>query len=155
MSTYLESIGEKPDGRLERVFLASFDEIWDATLEALKNQSFEITSKEAGFLQTKWVLNTKEKNEEDAIEASYPYVKAQYRIQIQLLEQKGQGVLVTLRRQQLVMRDMLEGWHAKESDLIEEQTLLYRIGRLIWLRKKVREIDDKKAQTELQKGLSN
>jgi hypothetical protein len=47
------------------------------------------------------------------------------------------SVRVSVRKEQLVERDVLEGERSIETDGVEEQTLLYRIGRLIAIQKKI------------------
>jgi hypothetical protein len=154
MSIYQEMIGEKENQYLEQVFVGSFPDVWQSVLDSMKAKPLEISSQESGFVQTKWIVNTLEKNQEDGIENQAAYIRAQYRFQVHLLKKeltdRRQGVLVTLRKQQMVMRDVLDGWQQQKTDGVEEQTVLYRIGRLIFLRKKMDDLNQKITQEQLE-----
>jgi len=58
-------------------------------------------------------------------------------------------VKVSVLREQWVQRDVLEGWRPMESDLIEENTLLYRIGRIIAVRTEIERLEREKTEREL------
>jgi hypothetical protein len=97
-------------------------------------------------------FNTAEKNFSDSFGGVNAYQKAQYRIRItfakSIYKQKA-AIKISLLKEQLVQRDVLDGWHPIETDSVDEMTLLYRIGRLIQMRMKLAQYEDEKAKQEL------
>ncbi len=113
----------------------------------------DISNAESGYLQTKWIDNTAEKNFTDSFGEADNYLKAQYRFQVSL--SKGffnhkPTIKVSIEKEQLIQKDALEGWRPVETDSIDETTLLYRIGRLIYVRIKLAKIEELKARKEIQ-----
>jgi hypothetical protein len=152
-TAYRESIGTDTSKVLHRVFLTDYTTSWQSVLEAIKNTHLDVSSRESGFIQTKWTDNTTEKNFVDSFGAGNAYLTAQYRLRLHVTKgfYNGQpSVKVSVQKEQLVQRDVLEGWRPIESDSIDENTLLYRIGRIISIRMKLAYIDEKKTQKAIQ-----
>jgi hypothetical protein len=152
---YLKSIGGDTIQVLEKIYLTDFDTAWQSVLEALKHNQLDISNRDSGFIQTKWVDNTAERNFADTIGNTDVYLKAQYRFQISVSKGFYNGrpsVKVSVQREQLIQKDVLEGWAPLESDGIEENTLLYRIGRLILIRMKLAKLEEEKAKSALEKA---
>ena len=57
---------------------------------------------------------------------------------------------VTIFKRQRVENDFLQGWKEKQTDGIQEKTLLYRVGRLIENDNKLKAIDKAKEEEELE-----
>lgn len=137
MTAYKRSVGANTQTNFNRVFVSDFDLAWQSTLDALKSVRLDVTNREAGYLQTRWIDNTKEKNFTDGDGLTAPYMKAQYRFKVSVAKAVyfGRGAIkVTVQREQLASRDALDDFRSLESDTIEENTLLYRIGRIIQVR---------------------
>lgn len=153
VGAYTQSVGGDTSQIFERIYLADFNAAWQAVLEALKNSRIDVTNREGGFLQTKWTENTAEKNFSDSFGNANAYLKAQYRFRVSVSKGFYNGkatIKVAIQKEQLVQRDVLEGWKPMETDGIEEKTLLYRIARLIYIRGKIAKIEDEKNKKELE-----
>lgn len=149
----------KQDAEIQRVFnrvyLTDFNTAWQSVLDALKNSRMDIQNREGGFLQTKMNDNTAAKNFVDSSGIAPAYLKAQYRFRITVAKgfyNNESAVKVSVIRDQMVQKDVLEGWKNSESDTIEENTLLYRIGRIIWMRTRIAQLEEEKTRRELEKS---
>jgi hypothetical protein len=115
----------------------------------------DVTNREAGYLQTRWMDNTKEKNFTDGDGSTAPYMKAQYRIKVSVAKGVYQGrnaVKVTVQREQVAQRDALDDFRPLESDSIEENTLLYRIGRIITLKTRLAKLEEYRTKLEMRQA---
>jgi hypothetical protein len=154
ISAYHQIIGST-DEQFERIFITDFNTAWQSILDALKNNRLDITNREGGYLQTKWVENTAEKNFTESFGNADSYLKAQSRFRI--IVSKGfyngrNSIKVAVQKEQLVQRDVLEGWRPVETDTIDEKSLLYRIGRLIALKMKITKMNEEKTAKELKEA---
>jgi hypothetical protein len=150
---YVKSVGGETSQTFDRIFLTDFNTAWQATLDALKNSRLDVSNREGGFLQSKWTENTAEKNFTDSFGSADSYLKAQYRFRVSIGKGFYNGqptVKVSVQKEQLIQRDVLEGWRPIESDSIDELTLLYRIGRLIYIRMKLAQLEEEKAKREIE-----
>lgn len=147
---YRQSVGNIPEV-YNRIFITDQPTAWQATLEALKSIRLDVSNQDSGFIQTKWTDNTVEKNfTERGI-----FMKAQYRFLISVVKGFYNGkpsVKVTVQKEQLIQRDVLEGWKRLQTDSIEEYTLLYRIGRLIAVRTKLAQHENEKNEKAIQQS---
>ena len=153
MQAYTQSVGGDTNQVFERIFLTDFNTAWQAALEALKSSRLDVSNREGGYIQTNWMDNTAEKNFADSVGNQSLYLKAQYRFRMTVSSGNYNGrpgIKVSVQREQLVQRDVLEGWRPLESDSIEETTLLYRIGRIIWIRMKIAKLEEEKAKKEIE-----
>lgn len=152
MSAYVKSVGGDTDRSYEKIYLSSFDNSWAAVLEALKSYYLDVTNRDAGIIQTRWMDNTSDRVFVDEYGSAKANLKAQFRFKVLVSQGFFDGkrsVRVTVRKEQLVQTDVLDGWRPVESDSIDENTLLYRIGRLIQMRAKLEEIETKRRDREL------
>jgi hypothetical protein len=153
VSAYKESVGGETEQVFSRIYLTDFNTAWQGVLEAMKHNRLDISNREAGYVQTKWTDNTEEKNLADSVGDAPSYLKAQYRFRVNVAKGFYNGkpsVKVTVQREQLVERDVLEGWRPLETDSIEENTLLYRIGRICFIRMKLAKLEEQKTQEQIQ-----
>ena len=153
VSAYKQSVGSEASPTFHRVFLTDFNIAWESVLVALKSSSLDVSNREGGFVRTKWAENTAEKNFTDSFGTADSYLKAQYRFRVTV--SKGfyngkQSVKVSVQKDQLVQRDVLEGWRPVESDEVDENTLLYRIGRIIHVRGELAKIEEERVKKELE-----
>ena len=138
-----------------KTFVTDFNTAWQACLDSLKSIRLDISNREGGFIQTRWTENTAEKNFTDSFGGADAYLKAQYRVRVNVSKGFYNGtptVKVSVQREQLIQRDVLEGWRPIETDSIEENTLLYRIGRIIYIKMKIAKIEEEKTRREIEKS---
>ena len=144
MSAYKKSVGGDTARVFNRIYLTDFNLAWQAVLDSIKSLRLDVSNREGGFVQTRWQDNTTEKNFIDSFGTADSYLKAQYRLRLTLGKGFFNGkpsVKVTVQKEQLVQRDVLEGWRPVETDEVDERTLLYRIGRLITIRSQLTKIE--------------
>lgn len=152
MTAYKRSVAGPQSKIFNRIYMTDFNNAWQAVLEALKHNRLDISNREAGFVQTRWTENTTEKAFSDSYGVNAVILKAQFRFSINVAKVFYDGkpaIKVTVMKEQLVQRDVLEGWRPIESDTVEENTLLYRIGRIIWIKKKLAEEEKKSIESEI------
>ena len=152
MSAYKKSVGGDADQIYTQVFLSEYSLAWESAIDALKASPMDLVNRENGTLQTKWIDNTSERNLIDAAGSVSPYAKAQYRFRANLAKGYYDGkasVRVTVQKEQQVQRDVLEGWINQESDGLQENSLLYRIGKVIQSKKGLQEIENQRLKRQL------
>ena len=115
----------------------------------------DVVNRENGTLQTKWLDNTAERNLLDSGGLVSSYIKAQYRFRVVLAKGYFEGrpsVRVSVQKEQQIQRDVLEGWINQETDGIQENSLLYRLGKLIEIRKRLQDIENAKLKKQLEEA---
>lgn len=155
MSAYKKSVGGDINMQFTKIYLTDFNTAWQSALDALKHSRLDVSNREGGFVQTKWTDNTAERNFTDSFGVQDSYLKAQYRFSVTLSKGFYNGkpsVKVVVQKEQLIQRDALEGWRPAESDSIDENTLLYRIGRIIVMRIKLSKLEEEKTKKEIQES---
>lgn len=118
-------------------FSSSFDQVWDATTEALDLYPIEINEKERGLLVTEWIIGTS-----DYVYAQYGATripeKIKYRIRIQIAARDGVTVAKIVNHE-MVEKDMISGnmefsgaiynWVDVPSSTSKEREILEKIRR--------------------------
>lgn len=153
MTAYKKSVGANLEQVYTKIYRTDVDMAWQAVLEALKSATLDVSNREAGFILTRWTENTAEKNFSDSYAGAKAYLKAQYRFRVSVAQIFYNGekmVKVSVQREQMVQRDVLDGWRPIASDSVEESTLLYRIGRIIKVRLKLLKAQEQKTEQETQ-----
>lgn len=155
VTAYRQSVGGETAQVFQKIYLTDFNTAWQAALDSIKHASLDVSNREAGFVQTKWADNTAEKNFVDSFGSQDSYLKAQFRFRISVSKgfYNGQpSVKVSVQKEQLVQRDVLEGWRPIETDSIDENTLLYRIGRIIHVRMKIAYLEEQKTMRAIEEA---
>jgi hypothetical protein len=155
MSAYVKSVGGDGERVFSRVFVGEFPLAWEAAVEALKTSPMEVVNRENGSLQTKWIDNTAERNLIDSAGSVSNYLKAQYRFRITLAKGIYQGspsVRVGVQKEQQIQRDVLEGWVNQPTDGIQENSLLYRIGKVMEMKSALQQIEARKLKRQLEEA---
>lgn len=155
MSAYEKSVGGDTEQVFSQIYVSDFNTVWLSVLTALKSSPLDIANRESGFVRTRWIDNTSERNFFDSFGTGKFYLKARYRIRVSLAKGFFNGspsVKSSVFKEQMVQRDVLEGWQPVVTDSLEEKTLLYRIGRLIAIQKTLNEIEELKAQSTFEKS---
>ncbi len=154
-TAYKKSVGGDTEQIFSRIFLTDYNTAWGSVLEALKSSPLEVSNRDSGFIRTKWVDNTSDRNLFESFGQGRAFLKAQYRFRVSVGKgffEGEQSVKVAVQREQLVQSDVLEGWRPVISDSIEENTLLYRIGRIIFIRTKINKMEEEKREREIQES---
>ncbi len=128
---------------------------WEAAVDALKASPMEVVNRENGTLQTKWIDNTAERNLIDSAGSVSPYTKAQYRFRVTMAKGNLDGlnsVRMSVQKEQQIQRDVLEGWRNQETDGIQENSLMYRVGKLIEFKIKNEKIENQRIKQQLKKN---
>ena len=153
VSAYKRSVGSDTSQVFRKIYLTDYNTAWQAVLDALKSSPLDISNREGGYVQTKWTDNTSERNFTDSFGGADAYLKAQYRFRVSVAKGFYNGkatVKVSVQKEQMVQRDLLEGWKPAETDSIDENTLLYRIGRIIYIRMKIAKLEEEKTKKEIE-----
>ena len=152
MSAYKKSVGGDTDQVFSKIFLADYNLAWEAAADALKASPMEVVNRENGTIQTKWIDNTSERNLIDSAGSVSPYTKAQYRFHVSIAKGNIEGhdsIRMIVQKEQQIQRDVLEGWRNQETDGIQENSLLYRVGKLIEFKVKNEKIENMKIKKQL------
>lgn len=153
MSAYLKSVGGDGDQVCSRIFISEYTLAWEAAVESLKTSPMDVVNRENGTLQTKWIDNTAERNLIESAGSVSLYQKAQYRFRIQIAKGAFEGrpsVRVSVQKEQQIQRDALEGWIHQPSDGIQENSMIYRIGKVMEFKARLREIENQKLKKDLE-----
>ena len=153
MTAYNKSVGGDTEQVFSKIFIGEYPMAWEAAVDALKASPMEVVNRENGSLQTKWIDNTSERNLIDSAGSVSPYTKAQYRFRVSLAKGNLEGrnsVRIIVQKEQQVQRDVLEGWRNQETDGIQENSLLYRVGKLIEFKVKNEKIENQKIKKQLE-----
>ena len=157
-SAYRKMVGADSDHVFSKVFVADYGIGWEAVIDALKASPIETLNRENGIIQTKWIDNTAERNMLDANGGVIPYVKAQFRFRVTLAKGFYEGrpsVRVSVQKEQQYQRDVLEGWRNLETDGIQENSMLYRIGKLIEFKSRILKIENEQLKKQLDQVTPN
>jgi len=155
MTAYKKTVGANTLSTYSRVYAADFEVSWQSVLDSMKSIRLDVTNREGGFIQSRWMDNTKEKNFTDGDGSTAPYMRAQYRFKVTVatgVYGGSSGVKVTVQREQFAQRDALDDLHPLESDSIEENTLLYRIGRIISVRTRLAKLEEDQTKREIEQA---
>lgn len=136
-----------------KVYDVDFNRSWLAVIQVMKGYDIEEQNQEAGFIKTRWMDNTIEVNFSDSFGSSDTVKSAKVRVTLTVTRgfRLGQEVSkVTVQKRQLVENDFLQGFKEIETDGILENTILYRIERVIAIDKKITEIDKKREAEQVE-----
>lgn len=136
-----------------KIFRADFNQTWQAVIEVMKKYDIAQRNQEAGYIKTRWMDNTMEVNFTDSFGSSDAVKAARFKLVVNVVKgfrASSEVAKVTIYKRQLVEQDFLQGWKEIPPDGIMEQTLLYRIGRLIDNDNKLKEIDKAREKEQLE-----
>lgn len=135
------------------VYPADYNQSWQAVIQVMKRYDISYQNQESGKIKTRWMDNTLQVNFTDSFGSSDAIKAAEFKLQINVAEGYSYGrkmTKVTIFKRQRVEHDFLQGWKEKQTDGIQEKTLLYRIGRLIEIDSKLKEIDKAREKEQLE-----
>lgn len=131
---------------------SDFNQTWLAVIQVMKSYDIEEQNQEAGFIKTRWIDNTVEVNFADSFGNDDSVKSARVRLVVAVTRgyKLGREVSkVTIQKRQLVENDFLQGFKEISTDGILEQTILYRIERVVAIDKKIAEIDKRREQEQI------
>lgn len=132
-----------------RVYKADFNQTWQAVLQIMKKYDLALQNQEAGVIKTRWIDNTLEVNFADSFGSSDSVKSARFKIILNVVKgYRGtrEVAKVTVFKRQMVEHDFLQGWKVIPSDGILEETILYRIERIISIDNKLKAIEEQKSK---------
>ena len=155
MTAYKQSVGTDHSQVFRKIYKTDLNTAWQSVLDALKSSPIDVSNREGGYIRTKWTDNTAERNFTDSFGPASSFLKAEYRFRVSVAKGFYNGipiVKVSVQKDQRVQRDLLEGWKPIETDSIDENTLIYRIGRIISMRMKIAQIEEEKTRLEIEQS---
>jgi len=132
-----------------KVFNADYAQTWQAVLQIMAKYDLELKNQEAGVIKTRWIDNTLEVNFADSFGGNDSVKAARFKLILNVVKGfRGNSEVskVTIFKRQLVEQDFLQGWKVVPTDGILEQSLLYRVERLLAIDKKLKSIEQEKAK---------
>jgi hypothetical protein len=138
-----------------KVFATDFNTAWDAVMDALKSMRLDISNRDRGYIQTRWMDNTADLNFTQSTGIDLPYLKAQYRFKVNVSKwviDAKEAIKVTLIKEQVAQRDALDHLRQIETDQVDENTMLYRIGRVVYLKMKLSELEKQRNEEAIRKA---
>jgi hypothetical protein len=136
-----------------KIFKADFNQTWQAVIQVMKKYDIAQQNQEAGYIKTRWMDNTMEVNFTDSFGSNDAVKSARFKLVVNVVKgyrSSSEVSKVTIYKRQLVEQDFLQGWKEITTDGTQEQTLLYRIGRLIDTDNKLKEIDKAREKEQLE-----
>jgi uncharacterized lipoprotein len=136
-----------------KIFRADFNQTWQAVIQVMKKYDIAQQNQEAGYIKTRWMDNTMELNFTDSFGSNDAVKAARFKLIVNVVKgyRASQEVAkVTIYKRQLVEQDFLQGWKEIPTDGIMEQTFLYRIGRLVEIDNKLKDIDKAREKEQLE-----
>lgn len=127
----------KQNKAYSRIFLTDFSTAWTAGLEAAsagRSDAVRNNNREIGTIDTNWIDSSEPRQFLDVFSDADFFLRSRYRVQIQIREGRKNdqpAVMVRVLKQQQQESTFLGGFQEQESDGVEENVYLYRIGRLI------------------------
>lgn len=132
-----------------KVFKADYNQAWQAVLLVMRQYDLDLQNQESGVIKTRWIDNTVELNFADSFGSSDAVKSARFKIIINVVKgfRSGREVSkISVFKRQMIEQDFLQGWKVIRSDGIQEETILYRISRLIQIDNKLKEIEEQKSK---------
>ncbi len=132
-----------------KVFVADYAQTWQAVLQIMAKYDLELKNQEAGVVKTRWIDNTLEVNFSDSFGGSDSVKAARFKLIINVVKGfRGNREVskVTVFKRQLKEQDFLQGWKVVPTDGILEQSILYRVERLLAIDKRLKKIEQEKAK---------
>lgn len=135
-----------------QIYGADYNQTWQAVIQVMKRFDISYQNQESGKIKTRWMDNTLQVNFTDSFGSSDAVKAAEFKLMVNVAEGYSYGrkvTKVTIFKRQRIEHDFLQGWKEKQTDGIQEKTLLYRIGRLIENDNKLKEIDKAREKEQL------
>jgi len=131
-----------------RVFRSDYNHTWQAVQQVVKNYDLSVMNQSTGVIKSRWIDNTLEINFTDSFSKTDAINAAKFKLIINVIKgYRGQNEVskVTIFKRQMIEQDPLQGFKIIPTDKILENTLLYRIERVLAIDRKLQEIEKQKA----------
>lgn len=132
-----------------RVYQSDYTKTWQAVLQVMRRYDLAVQNQQSGVIRTRWIDNTLELNFADSFGASDSVRAARFKLVINVVKGfRGDREVsrVSVYKRQMVERDFLQGWQVVNSDGIQEETILYRIERLLAIEERLEQIEQQRAR---------
>lgn len=139
-----------------KVFLVDYNTAWQSVLDSLRSFDKTKQNRAGGIVQTAWLDNTADRYFTENFGGTATFLKSRYRMTVAVAPGTYKGkpsVKVSIEKDQQIQRDALEGWKGTVSDAIDENTMLYRISRLIYMKVKLQRLEEQKLQEAISQGI--
>lgn len=125
-----------------QIFHGSYDEVWSATLKVLDSFQYKYptANKDSGLIETD--VATGYSKREYIFSGGEKFQKeSRWKLTLRILAMKSHPsspkIRIRIKKEEEVNQGFLEGWKKIESDLLTEKVILYRIGRVLYLNKRI------------------
>ncbi len=135
-----------------KMFKATYNQTWQAVLEIMQKYDLKIKNQEAGVVKTRWIDNTNQLNFNEAFGSQDMVKAARFKLIINVIKGfRGSREVskVSVFKRQMIEKDFLQGWKVVRTDSILENTILYRVQRILKREQMIKQIEDQKAKEEL------
>jgi len=117
-----------------RIYVGTFDTVWNATVRVLDIYSITIANRESGILQTEWSNYRHNRELYDYPDQDDRLEEVQYRLKIRLskafVTQTGEpAVRVQVTKELQEYKNIETDWVRMPTDMHEENVILYRIEK--------------------------
>ena len=132
-----------------KIFQSDFNQSWQSVLKVMSRYDLEIKDQDSGTIKTKWIDNTLEVNFADSFGSNDSVRSAKFKIIISVTKgfRSGREVSkVTIYKRQMIEQDFLQGWKTIPTDAIQENVILYRIGRNLTIDQKLKKIEEARSR---------
>ncbi len=126
-----------------------FDQTWQATLQVMQKFDLSQQSQELGVIKTRWIDNTVELNFADSFGKNESVKSAKFKMVVNVTRQDRltrSMTKVSIYKRQMIEKEFLQGSKPERSDGILENTLLYRIGRILTMEKELKRLKEIKSK---------
>ncbi|MAE58576.1 MAG: hypothetical protein CME69_06820 [Halobacteriovorax sp.] len=133
-------------------YRSTYNQTWQAVLEIMQQYDLKTNNQEAGVVKTRWIDNTNQLNFNEAFGSQDMVKAARFKLIVNVIKGfRGSREVskVSVFKRQMVEKDFLQGWKIVRTDSILENTILYRIDRILKRERMIKEIEDQKAKEEL------
>lgn len=120
------------------VFYDDYDQIWRAIQLAVRKYPVRLNNIESGLLETDYIKG--DKLFADPSEGGPPKANVRYKINVRAIKGKDSGkpaTKVTVTKTAEIQPDFFTGFKEIPSNGLEEQTIMYRIGRYLEMDRKL------------------
>ena len=132
-----------------KTYNADFDQTWQTTLQVLQKFDLAMQSPELGVIKTRWIDNTVELNFADSFGKNESVKSAKFKIVVNVTRQDRLAKALTkvsIYKRQMIEKEFLQGSKPERSDGTLENTLLYRIGRILAMEKELKRLKEIKSK---------
>lgn len=143
-SLFGERRDEKRDGPYSRVYFANYEEVEVALKQAMIRYPQKVDNTEAGIFETDFIKGDARFRPAHKVSVFSPGYR--YRILVRFVRGRTDekpAIKVQITKKVEIARDFFSEPEAAQSDGLEEQVILYRIGRELQLARAIARANDK------------